>query len=302
MFKRICSFSLPLLLVGSVAFGQVTITRKFNEGESYKTRTTSKTTQKLTIAGQDGGTTSNTVIEQKTSIGQKDADGKLPITVETSVLSAEIGLPGGVKIKFDGKNPDAKIDAGGSPIAELVLDKLKANAKMSTTIVMAKDNTVAEVQGVKAESGVSTDDIKDEFAQQLKLLPNKPLKKGDTWEEAVKVNLGQGQIFTLKRKFTFEGEATKSTVDSTRKVLKITSVDSAVTFSVKEGGAPFKVSKSELKVDESKNVNLFDPEVGRTIESSSVLRVSGKIALSVNNMDLPGDLDLTLSSQMEEIK
>ncbi|MFN0021801.1 MAG: DUF6263 family protein [Pirellulaceae bacterium] len=302
MFKRICLFSLPLLLTGSVAFGQVTITRKFNEGESYKSKTSSKTTQKLTIAGQDGGTTSNTVIEQKTTNGKKDADGKLPITVDTSVLSAEISLPGGINIKFDGKNPDAKVETGGNPIAELVLEKLKGNAKMTTTVIMAKDNTVADVQGIKADSGVSADDIKEEFAQQLKMLPSKPLKKGDTWEAEVKVNLGSGQIFTLKRKFTFEGETTKSTVDSTRKVLKITSVDSAVTFSVKEGGAPFKVSKSELKVDESKNVTLFDPAIGRTIESNSVLRVSGKIALSVNNMDLPGDLDLTLSSQMEEIK
>jgi hypothetical protein len=302
MFKRTCLFVLPLLFLSSAVFGQVTITPKFNEGESYKTKTNTKTDQKLTIAGQDGGTTSNTVLEQKTTVGKRDADGKLPITVDTAILSAEISLPGGAKIKFDGKNPDAKDDNAGNPIAEIVKDKLKTNAKMTTTIVLGKDDTVVDVQGIKPESGVSADDVKEEFAQRLKMLPNKPLKKGDTWEEDVKVNLGQGQIFTLKRKFTFEGETTKSTVDSTRKVLKITSVDSAVTFSVKEGGAAFKVSKSDLKVDESKNTNLFDPQLGRSIEASSLLRVSGKITLSVNNMDLPGDLDLTMSSQVEEIK
>lgn len=302
MLKRTCLFALPLLFLASAVFGQVTITPKFNEGETYKTKTSTKTNQKLTIAGQDGGTTSNTVIEQTTSVGKRDAEGKLPITVDTSIVSAEVSLPGGAKIKFDAKNPDAKEEGDNNPIAELVRDKLKANAKMNTTIVLGKDDAVVDVQGIKPESGVNADDIKDEFAERLKMIPTKPLKKGDTWEEEVKVNLGQGQIFTLKRKFTFEGETTKSTVNSSRKVLKITSVDSGVKFSIKEGGAPFKVTKSDLKVEESKSTHLFDPELGRSIEASSLLRVSGQITLSVANMDLPGDLDLTMSSQTEEIK
>ena len=300
MFKRLCSFSLPLLLISSAAFGQVTLVQKVNEGESYTSKTTVKTDQKLTIAGQDGGTTSSTVVETKTTTGKRDAEGKLPLTVETNMLSSEIGLPGGVKIKFDGKNPDAKDDAG-NPLAELIRDKIKANAKLSMTIVLGKDNTVVDVQGIKPGSEVNPDDIKEQFAEELKTFPKKPLQKGDTWEQEVKVNLGQGQVFTLKRKYTYEGETSKSTVSSTRKVHKITAVDSAVTYSAKEG--PFKVTKSDLKVDDSKNTILYDPAAGRDIETSSTLRVSGKIGLSVNNMQLDGDLDLTMSSsQVEEIK
>jgi hypothetical protein len=300
MSRRLCLFSLSILLFGSTAFGQVTLTRKFNEGDAYTSKTTVKTDQKLTIAGQDGGTSSNTVLEQKTSVGKRDAEGKLPLTVDTNILSSEIALPGGIKIKFDSKNPDAKDDAAGSPLAELVRDKIKANAKMTTTLVLGKDNAVADVQGIKPESGINPEDVKSEFAEQLKTLPSKPLAKGDTWEQEVKLNLGQGQIFTLKRKYTYEGESVKSTVTSSRKVHKITSVDSAVTYSAKEG--PFKVTKSELKVDESKGTMLFDAEAGRAIDSSSILHVSGKIALSVNNMVLDGDLDLTMNSQVEEIK
>jgi hypothetical protein len=300
MLKRLCSFALPLLLVSSTAVGQVTLVQKLNEGESYQTKITVKTDQKLTIAGQDGGTTSNTVVEQKTTVGKRDAEGKLPLMVETNMLSSEIGLPGGVKVKFDGKNPDAK-DEGGGALAELIRDKIKANAKISTTLVLGKDNVVVDVQGIKPGSDINPDDIKEQFAEQLKTLPDKPLQKGDTWEREVKLNLGQGQIFTVKRKYTYEGETTKSTVSSTRKVQKITAVDSAVTYSAKEG--PFKVTKSDLKVDDSKHTILFDLAAGREIESNSTIRVSGKIGLSVNNMQLDGDLDLTMSSnEVEEIK
>ena len=301
MLKRLYLSSLLLLLIGSTAFGQVTLVRKYNEGDSFTSKNTVKTDQKLTIAGQDGGTTSSTVVEVKMSVGKKDADGKLPLTVDTSILSSEIGLPGGIKIKFDGKNPDAKDDAAGNPIAELVRDKIKANAKLSMTVVLDKDSKAVDVQGIQPGSEINPDDIKNEFAEQLKVFPNKPLKKGDTWEHETKLNLGQGQIFTLKRKYTYEGETSKSTVNATRKVHKITAVDSAVTYSSKDG--PFKVTKSELKVDESKNTILFDAEAGREIESSSTIRVSGKIGLSVNNMELDGDLDLTMSSkEVEEIK
>lgn len=301
MLKRLCLSLLPLLLIGSTAFGQVTLVRKYNEGDSFTSKNTVKTVQKLTIAGQDGGTTSSTVVELNMSTGKKDADGKLALKVDTNILSSEIGLPGGVKIKFDGKNPDAKDDNAGNPIAELVRDRIKANAKMSMTIVLGKDSTVVDVQGIKPGSEINPEDIKSEFVQQLQEFPDKPLKKGDTWERESKLNLGQGQLLTLKRKYTYEGETSKSTVSATRKVHKITAVDSAVTYSAKDG--PFKVTKSELKVDESKNTILFDLAAGREIESSSMIRVSGKIGLSVNNMDLDGDLDLTMSSnEVEEIK
>jgi hypothetical protein len=307
MLKRFRLFSLLLLVLTSPVLGQVTLVRKLNEGDTYKTKTSTKTDQKLTIAGQDAGTTSNTVLEQKTTVGKRDADGKLAVTVDTNILSSAIGLPGGIKITFDAKNSEAKVDAGGNAalegVAKDVADKLKANAKSSTTIVLDKDYKVVDVKGIKPESGVNADDIKDEFAEQLKTFSDKPLMKGDTWEREVKLNLGGGQVFTVKRKYTYEGETSKSTVDSTRKVQKITAVDSSVVYSTKEGGAlPFKVTKSDLKVEESKNTILFDPLVGRSIDVNSTLRVSGKIGLSFQNQPLEGDLDLTMSSQVEEIK
>jgi len=305
MFKRFCLFALPLLVLGSTAFGQVTLARKLNESETYKTRTTVKTDQKLTIAGQDGSTNSQTTVEQKSTVGKRGADGKITVTVDTNFISSSIGLPGGAKITFDGKTSEAKVDAGNIPALEAaakdIVDKLKANAKSSTTLTLDKDSKVVDIKGINPGSDINPEDIKDEFAEQLKTFSDKPVAKGDTWERDVKLNLGQGQILALKRKYTYEGETSKSTVDSTRKVHKITAVDSAATLTAREGG-PFKFTKSELKVDESSNTILFDPQAGRPIDINSKIRISGKLTLSFNNMDLPGDLDLTMSSQVEEIK
>ena len=285
MLKRLCL--LPLLLIGSTAFGQVTLVRKYNEGDTFKTKITVKSNQKLTLAGQDRGSNSNSVVEQKTTIGKRDADGKLTITKDTSLLSSEIGLPGGVKVKFDAANPDAKGEGG---LAELVLTQIKQNAKTSVKLVFDKENQV-----------IAPDEVKEAFAEVLKTFPKKELKKGDTWELDVKTPLGGGQFFTVKRKYTYEGETSKSTVNSTRKVHKISAVDSAVVYSLNTPGA--KVTKSNLTVEDSKLAILFDAEAGREIESNSTLHVTGTFTISSMGMDADGDLDLTMSSnEAEEIK
>jgi hypothetical protein len=296
------SSAFAALLVASPAWAQVTLARKLVEGSEHKSKVIVKIDQKLTLGGMDAGTKGTTVVEQKISIGKRDAEGKLPLATVTELKTSELALPGGVTVKFDSANPDAKGEGAGNPLYDLVLDRLKQNAKTELTVVLGKDNKVVEVKGLKAESGATEDDIKGQFDEIDKSLPPKPVKKGDTWEAEVKANLGQGQIMTFKRKYTYEGEAFKSTVNSTRKLEKITAVDSEVTFSVKEGGAfPGKVTKSELKVADSKHTLLFDPAQGRFVDEAAKVQVVGPIGLSIMGIDIGGDLDLTLETKSEEL-
>jgi len=300
MSKRLFAFSLPILLLASTTMGQVTLVHKVTEGDTYKVKSTVSTEQKLTLAGQDLGTTSQSSLEQVTTVGKRGADGKLKLTLDNTILTTEISLPGGVKIKFDSKDKDPK-ETSGNPVAQIVFDKVKENAKTSTTLVLDKGNKVLDVEGLKPGADATPEAIKDEFAEQFQRFPDKPISKGDTWERDIKMNLGQGQVLAVKRKYTYEGETEKSTVDSTRKVHKITAVDTSALLTTRDGAA-FKFSKSDLKVDDSTNTLLFDPQVGRAIEVNSKVRISGKLTLSINNMDLDGDLDLTLATKVEEIK
>ena len=63
------------------------------------------------------------------------------------------------------------------------------------TIVLGKDNTVVDARN-QARSEVNPDDIKGAIRRGAQDLSQKPLQKGDTWEQEVKVNLGRGQVFT----------------------------------------------------------------------------------------------------------
>jgi hypothetical protein len=303
MFARsFLTAAIAALILASPAWAQVTLTRKLVEGSEHKSKITVKIDQKLTLGGQDAGTNATTVVEQKTSIGKRDAEGKLTLKASTELKTSDLALPGGIKVKFDSANPDAKGEGAGNPLYDVILDRLKANAKNDISVVFGKDNKVVEVQGLKPESGASEDDVRAEFDEQDKSLPKQPVKKGDTWEAEVKANLGQGQTMTFKRKFTYEGESLRGTVNSTRKLEKITAVDSEVVYSVKEGGAfPGKVTKSELKVADSKHTMFFDPALGRFVDETSKVQVVGPIGLSIMGVEIGGDLDLTMETKSEEV-
>ena len=296
------SAAFAVLLVASPAWAQVTLSRKLVEGSEYKSKITVNIDQKLVLGGQDAGTKGTTVVEQKASLGKRDAEGKLELKTNTELKNSELMLPGGITVKFDAANPDAKGDGAGNPLYDLIFDRLKANAKTDITVVLGKDNKVVEVKGLKPEAGASEEDIKGQFDEIDKSLPPKPVKKGDTWESEVKANLGQGQVMTFKRKYTYEGETFKSTVNSTRKLEKITAVDTDVTYSVREGGGfPGKVTKSELKVANSKHTYLFDPAQGRFVDEAAKVQVVGPIGISIMGIELAGDLDLTLDTKREEL-
>lgn len=289
MFKRISCLALPLLALAAVGFGQVTLSPKMNEGETYKSKISIKSDQKGTLGTRGLDSNSQTVVEQKTTVGKRGEDGKLTITKETNMLKADITLPRGIKVKFDAANPNAKAEPSEGDIAELILGQIRDNAKKTLTLVFGKDNQLE-----------SPAEAKEAIAQELATIPKKELKKGDTWEQQIKMNIPGGQLFTLKRKYTYEGETSKSTVDSTRKVHKITAVDSDIVYSLMVPTA--KVSKSDLKVADSKVTILFDPELGRQIETSSLLHITGKFTISSMGVDEEGDLDLTMSNTSEEIK
>jgi hypothetical protein len=294
------SAAFAALVIVCPAGAQTTLTRKLPEGAEYTSRISVKTDQKLLLAGQNFGTSANNTAEIKTTIGKRDAEGQMPVTIATELKTVELTLPGGVKLTFDPAKPDDLGDAAGNPIAEIIRDRLKASIKTSFTFTLDKENQVLKVEGVNPQLGASEDDVKQQFAEQIKPLADKAVKKGDTWEDEVSANLDQGQVMKFKRKYTHEGETFKSTVTTARKVQKITAVDTAVEYTVKEGGA-FKVTKSDLKIADSQHTILFDPELGRAIEVSSKVRMTGPIALSINGMELAGDLDLTIETKSEEV-
>lgn len=301
MFARRVGLSLLFLAAWSVtASADVVLQRKFADGTKFKSREAVKVKQSLVLSGNDLGSESSTTVTTQNAYGQRNAEGELTVTAKIESIKSDLKLPGGVSVKFDSANPDAKSD---NPIAALVLDAMRKMVGATITFHLDGKNRVQSVDGVP-EGGLQSgpEEVKEEFQRGIDLLPEKPLKPGDTWEQTVKQNLGQGQVFTFQRTFKYVGQVAQfPTVKDSKQLDKITATDTSVTYSTGETGA-LKVTKSELKVESSEHTYLFDREAGRIVNSKSKMHVKGPLGLSVANMDLSGDLDLAMDVESQEVE
>src|SRR5262245_13585224 len=97
------------------ASAQVKLVRKLAEGKSYSTELKSKVEQKLTIAGMEIDTNSDTKTLVKTSVGKRNDAGQ--VRVEEKVEGLQITIVNmGNEYMFDSGSPD---NAGSSALEML---------------------------------------------------------------------------------------------------------------------------------------------------------------------------------------
>lgn len=277
--------------------GQVTLKHKFHEGTSQLAETSARIEQKLTIAGMEIDTASNTRSTVKATTGTRDVEGKLRVQEKIESLQISVTVMG-QNYTFDSANPDNK---GSSPL-EVLRDFHKAIARRTTTVVFDKSDracaieTDDDVGSLPAElqtlvkSQLDPENLKNTANEELDQIKSEPVNKGDTWERLKTANFGAGQVMDFKTLFTYEG-----TIERDGKTLdKITSKVLSITFALDKSPLPFTLKSSDLKAAESQGVILFDRQRGETVESTSNIRVTGDIVFVANNMDLPAKLDLKM--------
>jgi hypothetical protein len=286
--------------LASSAWGQTKLTPKYQEGGVFKTKETVKTRQVLKLGGQNLDTAADTAITSETKVGKRNEQGELTLETTYTEIVTQLTLPGDKKVSYNSKTDEAVSE---DPNYQIILDRLKALKGISFTIILDKDNKIKSVAGIKPEVGVSPDDIKVGVQAAIDRYPPEAVKPGDQWSREVVMPLGEGQYFTLKRKYTYVGPEVRSTVASTKKLEKVTAATEDIQYSLRPTpGNPATVSKSNLKMESGEAVILFDPAKGRSIESLDKMHVTGTLVLSIMNVELNGELDLTIEAKSEELE
>ncbi|MSR59122.1 MAG: hypothetical protein EXS05_16000 [Planctomycetaceae bacterium] len=290
-------------LVSSIASAQVKLERKLKEGLDRTTEMTTRTEQKLTIAGMERDTASQTRMTIQSTVGKRDDAGNLRVQEKIKALQVTMQIMG-TDYSFDSASPDA---AGSSPV-EFLRPIHKGLSQRTATTTYDKKNEVAAIEfdqdilGNLAEevrnfvkSEFDTEKLKQAANEEAKRLPTDPVKKGDTWERTEKMNLGSGQIMTIATRYTYEGEVEKDG----RKLDRITSSVLSTAYSLENPTPQLTVKSSELKPAESKGEILFDRELGIGVETSSLLRITGEMTLVIDNVEYPAKLDLKMESSTQ---
>lgn len=300
-------FTLLLTLASSsLALGQVKFERKIAEGKTGKSETVAKTEQRLTLAGMDVDTASDSRSVARTTTGKRDAAGNLK--VESKVESLQISIKvQGTEYEFDSSNPEK---TGGSAL-EILRPVHQGLLRRTTTTTYDENNKVTQIefdQDPLNDLNASVRDlVKDQFDveqvkksenEELGRLPTEPVNKGDSWERTTPLKLGAGQTMTVATRYTYEGEVEKDG----RKFDRISSKILTVEYTIENSPMQLSVKSSDLKPKESKGELLYDRALGQIVESSSSVQIVGELTLVINGQELPSKLDLKMESSTRELK
>jgi hypothetical protein len=288
----------------SPALAQVKLEHKLAESKTTRSEVTSRTTQKLTIAGMEIDTESDARTTVKVTTGKRDDGGHLKAQTKVEGLQLTVKVQG-TDYVFDSSNPD---NAGGSAL-EILRPLHKAILQRVTTSTHDKDNKIVQIEfdqdplnGLSDDSRklfksqFDVENIKATANQELDRISSEPVKTGDSWERTSKLNLEGGQTMTMTTRYTYLGETEKNGRKLDKIETKVLSVDYGLAA---DSSLPLMLKSSDLKTSDSKGELLFDREAGEIVYSSSTLHITGDILFAANNVDLPAKLDLKIESSSQ---
>jgi uncharacterized protein DUF6263 len=308
----VAGVSLSCLAVfwAQTAQAQVKLEYKFPEGKALKYKTTTKTSQVLTLGGQEIETQSNQTVTVSTKVGKKRDDSTIPVEQKIESLHVELSLPGGINVNYDTSDPNAKID---NEQLAFLQEVFKLTAEIGYTVVLDNQNKVKAIEGAeklleKAEklspparnairSHVESDTLKKAFEQELRHLPDILARPGESWERTEVLDVGSGQTLTFQKKYEYVG--TEKIGDKTLDKIssKTTKAELKQDPAVE---ADLKLVKSDVKVESSDATILFDREEGHVVSSRGKIRIKGdNMTFSYKGMEIPGAVDLTIESSAD---
>jgi len=290
-----------LLSSHAIVHAQIKLKHKFPEDRKTTNNNYVKVEQILTLAGMEIPTNSEQNITTTEINGKRKADGRLESKHKISSLQATLNVVG-MELRFDSANPDAP--PPGTQL-DAVLDLFKAIAKSDWTVIYAKDNHVLSVKGSEdaldglsdelratAEAQLDSEYLVNQSNQELKVLPDEPVKVGETWTREEYMQFDAYQSMTFRTTYTYEG-----TVEKDGKTLdKITLKSTEVTYDMDDRSpSPLKIVDSELQIEEAAGTILFDRAAGMIVGSNDKKHIVGSLKCDANGNELPGKLDLTLT-------
>jgi hypothetical protein len=309
------AFAALVLLALAVPFtpaarAQVKLEYKYPEGQKLTYKTTSKTSQVLTLMGQPIETESKETVVASSTAGKKRPDGTLPIEQKVEAIAVELSLPMGIQVSYDSKDPNAKID---NPQLAFLGEIYKLAGESSYTVVIDGKNKVKAIEGAekllekadKLENPIAkmairgradAEKLRRQYEQSHGNLPDVLARQGEPWERTEKVEIGGGQTLTFQKKYEYAG--TEKRGDATLDKINVKTTD--VKYEMDPNTpTPLKATKSDLKVDSGDGTILFDRDGGKIVSTKGKIHIKGTMDFEAGGQQIPGELDLTIESSTE---
>jgi hypothetical protein len=282
MFRAAVSL-VALAALTAPAFGQTNLNWKFKEGDQFylEERMVSKTTS--SVAGM-------TVTEEQTQ-------------VRVSSFKVKSRTKDGVVLEQRIESWKSKI-VGGQPGAEEGTKLLEqATRGVVFTIELSSSGKVTKFDGynqmlkkiqdanpeeAKKFKAIATEEVlRAPLVMVFDVLPEKAVKKGESWNKEISVPLGPMGTFKFSTAFTYNGAGDGGE-----------QIGSKGTFSFEPskadaGDLGFKIVKMDLTKKESTGKLVFDNAKGRLVVNEFTMPLAGTMTIEVQGMQIDVQVDGT---------
>jgi len=224
-------------------------------------------------------------------------------TLKQKIEAVEMAIDiGGTKIEYNSKNPSGP----GNPLSEFF--KALVGAEF-TVLLDTKENKIIKVLDreefvkklVNANPAMQPllNGILDEKAfidmsePTFRVVPNKAVGKGDTWDLNTTLKLGPIGSYASAYKYTYEGKEGALDKIGIAATLKYEPGTSA------SGSLPFKIENAKLESTKASGSVLFDNGKGRADKSSMNMEVKGTLTIDIGGQKTAVDINQSQSTTFE---
>lgn len=284
----------------NLLLAQVKLEQKYAPNTQAATNETFQLNAKVKVADQNVEIAANSRLAYLAEF-PPPADNLVPIKVTVTAAALSTTAAGQSYMYDSALAAPPKSD---NPEFDQQVEVLQALINHPLTYQLAADGKVARVEGAQAiisqapadatkalQERLAEQRLKDEFEQQVRLLPDTPVKSGDIWQRIEQIPIQGGTTLAIDRTYEYVGTVSQNGQQVDR--IKVT--DTAVRIMLGNNDIGLTLKEADLKVASSEGTMYFNRELGAIVERAVTTRVTGKVTLLANGNDLPIDLDITFT-------
>jgi hypothetical protein len=269
---------LALGLLSLPVSAEVTLEWKFKEGDKFYLQTDSNLAQTITSAGTEVKQQIDQSMVSSFTVKKKNADGSLVLEQKIENVTVKTSGPG----TMETKPPEGLKGA---------VFTITVNPKWKITKFEGYDALVKKLSGEDPavdrliRAFLPEEILKASAEEAFGFLPDKRVKKGDSWERELVYPLGPLGTLTATNKYTDEDKNKEKVAG--KDVERITA---AMTIKYQKpelkkpeeaaGALGLQILEGDLKAKDAKQTIYFDPAAGRLVKSETKLRVEGMLTYS----------------------
>jgi hypothetical protein len=285
-----------VLVLGVLALpasAQVTLKWKFAKGDKFYLRTDSILDQTITSSGAEVKQKIEQSMLSSFTVKEKKTDDSVVLEQKIETVTVKTAGPGAEDTK-----PPKGLEGATFTIT--------VSPKWQITKFDGYDALIKKLSGEDAavdkmiRAFLPEEILRASAEEAFGFLPDKAVKKGDTWERKLVYPLGPLGTLTATNKYTYE-DKNKEKVNG-KEVERITAAMDIKYTPPMPGGAALglQIIDGDLKAKDAKQTIFFDAAAGRMVQSETKMRVEGMLSYSAvgKKTEIEIKQDQTITAQV----